>query len=107
MRTKQTDIEICRELKSRLSREVPLVSLELFGSRARGEEEPESDFDFLVVVEKTDSDVRRKIHDIAWEVAFQHNTVFQTVIMTQEQLTTRPERFSLLVREVRREGIKI
>ncbi len=107
MKARQSDIEICREFKSQLSREVPLVALELFGSRARGEGETESDFDFLVVVKEASDDVRRKIHHIAWEVAFEHNTVFQTVIMTQEQLTTRPERSSLLVREVQREGIKI
>jgi predicted nucleotidyltransferase len=101
------EIAVCREFKARLAEAVPLITLELFGSRARGDGESDSDFDFLVEVETNNPAVRRQVRLLAWEIAFKYNTVFHTVIMSREQLTSRPERVSLLVQAVRREGIVI
>jgi predicted nucleotidyltransferase len=101
------DLEICKEFKNRLRDKVTLITLKLFGSRSRGEAMPDSDFDFFVEVEKSDTAVRRTIRRLAWEVAFEHNTIFQTIIMTSSQLNTGPERSSLLVQEIEHEGISI
>lgn len=101
------DLEICAEFKRRLRERVSLVALALFGSRARGEAGPESDYDFFVEVERSDRDVREAVRNTAWEVAFEHGTVFQTIIVGRQELENGLEDASLLVREVRREGIPI
>lgn len=103
----ERDLSICSEFKGRLSKVVPLVALSLFGSRARGEADQDSDFDFLVEVEEADTAVRRAVRRAAWEVAFKYNTVFQTTILSREQLSSGPERTSLMVQQARREGVQI
>jgi predicted nucleotidyltransferase len=102
-----TDLAICREFKDSLSASVPLIRLALFGSRARGDKAPESDFDFLVEIARTDRELRRQVRRIAWEIAFRHNTVFHTVIVSHEQVVQGPERASLLLQAVRQEGVAI
>lgn len=101
------DLEICNEFKKGLTHTVPFVSLKLFGSRSRGEGNADSDFDFLVEVERADVEVRSTVRHIAWKIAFKYNTVFQTIIMTPYQLAQGPERSSLLVQEIQREGVLI
>lgn len=101
------DLTICQELKDRLNQAVPLVNLKLFGSRSRGDSRPDSDYDFLVEVERSDVAIRHTIRRLAWEVAFAHNTIVQTIIMTSAQLTHGPEKASLLVKEIEKDGVTI
>ncbi len=44
-----------------------LKALILFGSRARGEAKEHSDYDFLVIVDKKDRDIKSKIVDVEVE----------------------------------------
>jgi predicted nucleotidyltransferase len=59
-------IEFFREkLKSSLSEH--LTALILFGSRARGDAREHSDYDFLVIVDKKDREIKSKIVDVEVE----------------------------------------
>lgn len=101
------DKSVAEEFKTLLEQRVPFVSLKLFGSRAPGDGNPESDFGFLVVVSEVNDDIRRAIRRAAWEVAFKHNTILQTTILTHDQLTSGPEATSTLVQVVDEEGVAI
>ena len=52
-------------LKSNLSEH--LTAIILFGSRARGDAREHSDYDFLVIVDKKDRDIKSKIVDVEVE----------------------------------------
>jgi predicted nucleotidyltransferase len=43
-------------------------AIKLFGSRARGDAQPDSDYDVLVVIEKDDFDLSEQIGSIAYDV---------------------------------------
>ena len=49
-----------------------LVFIILFGSRARGESEPDSDMDMLVVLTDVDSEIWQAIRHLAVEVWLEH-----------------------------------
>jgi predicted nucleotidyltransferase len=90
-----------------VERAVPLDETTVFGSRARGDSEPESDLDVLVVVEHLTPEIRRQISDCAWEAGFDAGIVVQSVVLTRDQIERGPERDSLLMAAAREEGIPI
>ncbi|MBI3249135.1 MAG: nucleotidyltransferase domain-containing protein [Deltaproteobacteria bacterium] len=86
---------------------IPLQSLVLFGSRARGEAEAESDYDVLVVVERIDRKIRATISRCAWEAGFQDCLVIAPIVVTREDVEQSPFRSSLLMQAIRKEGVTI
>ena len=81
--------------------------IELFGSRARGDADPDSDMDVLVIVNDISPEVEDYISDCAWEAGFKHGIVIVPVIFTRNEWENGPERFSLLAEAIRAEGIRL
>src|SRR5262245_32990022 len=80
---------------------VPLYKTIVFGSRARGDAEPDSDLDVLVLVEHLTPPMRKIVSHCAWEVGFEASILIQTVVMTREQAEQGPEQSSLLMLAVK------
>ena len=87
--------------------EVPLYKTIVFGSRARGDAEPDSDLDVLVLVDHLNPTLRKTISHCAWEVGFEAGILIQTVVMTREQAEQGPEQSSLLMLAVKEEGVPV
>jgi predicted nucleotidyltransferase len=86
---------------------VPLYKAVVFGSRARGDAEPDTDLDVLVLLEYSDTTIRKTIRHYAWEVGFAAGILIQTVVMTREEAEHGPEQSSLLMLAVKDEGIPV
>jgi len=83
-----------------------LVRLMLFGSQARGDAEPGSDIDVLVVLEgpmRPGEEIRRTLDSVA-ELSLENNAVFSCVFVSRERFEN--ERSPLLI-NVRREGVPV
>ena len=83
-----------------------LEKLVLFGSRARGDADPDSDIDVLVVLAGT-VDGLTEIDDtigIVADVSLKHDCVVTCVFVSNEEYRTRQ---SPLMMNVRREGISL
>lgn len=70
---------------ARVRRGFPQARIWAFGSRARGNARKDSDFDVCVVLPYCDKSDRKTLRHIAWEVAFDHEQVFNTLIFTAEE----------------------
>jgi len=80
----------------------------LFGSRARGDADPESDLDVVVVLEgEAGADTKDFVSDCAWEAGFDHGIVVVPVVFGRDEWESGPERESLFVRAVEAEGIPV
>jgi predicted nucleotidyltransferase len=87
-----------------------LLRVILFGSKARGDFDDQSDLDVLVVVHMSDEDYWqhwRKIIDMAWEVELAYSLVISSVIKNEHDYTKLCEHRSLLARNIERDGIAL
>jgi uncharacterized protein len=101
------DLRIAREFKERLARAVPLVDVRLYGSRARGDSEPDSDMDVFVEVEEISSRVKDVIEDVAWELGLDHLMHISPLIFSRYELENSPLRSSPVVQNIAREGVAV
>ena len=100
--------EILERLKALLARGTRLHRLFLFGSRARGDADPDSDMDVLVVLaEPVTPEKRRYISECAWEAGFERGIVVVPVAYSRDEWESGPESQSLLAQAVAAEGILI
>ena len=99
---------ILGSFKSLLEKKIAVHEVILFGSRARGDADPQSDVDLIVIVNDEIGDSERDyISDCAWEIGFAHRLVLVPIVFTREEWEYGLERVSLLGQAVRSEGISI
>lgn len=82
-----------------------LLSLRLFGSRARGEGTEESDLDVLVVLQKKDRAVCRRIVEESLEVDLVYDTNLAPTILSADEYRQNQEYGTPFYRNVEREGV--
>ena len=88
-----------------LKKKLSIHRIELFGSRARGDADPDSDMDVLVVVNDISAELEDYISECAWEAGFKHGIVIVPVVFTRGEWENGPERYSLLAEAIRAEGV--
>ena len=77
----------------------------LFGSRARGDAEPDSDMDVLVIVDDLTEEMEDYISECAWEAGFERGIVVVPVAFSRNDWENGPERYSLLAEAIKSEGV--
>ena len=105
---KELEKKVVNNFKLLLSQRVTVHRIIMFGSRARGDAEPDSDMDVLVILNGPNTAKARKhISDCAWEAGFEHGLVVSPVVVTRQAWENGPERYSLLAQAVEEEGITV
>lgn len=77
----------------------------LFGSRARGDDVPGSDYDFLVVLDEVSPEIKDLIDEIAGEVLFQYSTLFSIFPVSEEEYNQKT--FHPFLTNIDKEGIAL
>jgi hypothetical protein len=80
----------------------------LFGSRARGDAGPDSDYDVAVVLKdlSLDRDVRRRLADAAWEHVVEGYAIIPIAMAADEFAANCPTRTELAAR-IAAEGVRV
>lgn len=84
-----------------------LVSIVLFGSRARGEAKPDSDMDVLVVMSSADPGIRKQIRYLAVDVWLEYGVYLSTRVWSQAHWHKLEELQTLLYQNISRDGINL
>jgi len=93
--------ELVDKLRSRLGENLRQVIL--FGSRARGDHRPDSDFDCMVLVDALDASVEEAVDVVGGELLLERDAVFSIFPVTVERFRT--ETAEPLFRNVREDGV--
>lgn len=62
-----------------------VLMIKLFGSRARGENDEYSDYDFLVVVDKKEKDFKEKLIDISVEILNKYDKLVGFILWDKKE----------------------
>jgi len=92
---------------SLIKKKLSVDRIELFGSRARGDADPDSDMDVFVIVDDLSPELEDYISECAWEAGFKHGIVIVPVVFSRDEWENGPERYSLLAEAIRAEGIQL
>lgn len=79
----------------------------LFGSRARGDERPDSDYDLMIVSDQPDREFRDKIYDIVIDIFLETGRDISLKIYKTPEFQRLRGMQTPFMKNVLREGIKI
>lgn len=96
-------LELKKRLLSSFSKNIKKILL--FGSRARGDFEQESDYDVIVLVGRADKDLEERICNTAWDFGFEHHVSISVLVFEQTLFENDP--YEPLFINVRREGVAV
>jgi predicted nucleotidyltransferase len=90
---------------SKLRNEIQTIYL--FGSRARGDERPDSDYDFLIVVKRPHKEFRKEIYNAVVDVLLENNKLVSLKIVKGKDFVRLSQMGLPFIKNVLKEGMKI
>lgn len=97
--------EVASVLKAILGAD--LSRLVLFGSRARGDYEPESDIDLAIVVRQLTRETKNRILDIIADLEMKHLVPLSALVISEETLDSLKKKERRLALDIEAEGIPL
>jgi len=89
-----------------LAKRVSMRRVTSFGSHARGNADPQSDLDVVVILEDgAGPEARAAVNECAWEAGFEQRIVEAPIVFTREVWEEGPERESLPFKAVEANGV--
>ena len=84
-----------------------VVRMVIYGSKARGDDHPESDLDVLLIVKNEASDLKRPLRRIGYELAATSDAVPSILAYTQDEWESRRESGSPFQQAVERDAVSV
>jgi predicted nucleotidyltransferase len=104
----EKESEIIRQFKSLIENLLHVCSMTVFGSRARGDNNPDSDLDVLVVIDESETwDRLMYIYDCAYDLSLENGIIISPSVFSRDRWENSPERSSLLSMAIKKEGILV
>ena len=107
MRNKKNFKKIIDTLKEKIKKITPSAEIILFGSRARGDYDSESDIDLLILIDEKEKIFEEKIIDICYEFELKYDVIIMPLIHSKKEWNSFPYNVSEIKYFIEKEGIKI
>ena len=96
-----------KKLKDALVRDFRLLELRLFGSKARGDSDPESDIDVLIVLENCDWEIEKAVSRLCFDINIEHGVLLVPVLYSQAEYESDLTKVTPFYQNVRKEGVLV
>jgi len=84
-----------------------LIDLKLFGSKARGDDRPDSDIDLLVIVATDDWRIRDKVYDVATDILLQTDVCISPKVISKNRFDQLCKEGTSFMHNVCRDAITV
>jgi predicted nucleotidyltransferase len=98
-------VEIKQRVQSMVGQR--LRGIRLFGSKARGDFDPESDLDIAILVDSLDRETKRKIIDVVADVEIKFLVVVSSLVLSWDDFQSLRARERRIAIDIEREGIPL
>ena len=103
-----SDQQVLQRLKQLLQERFNVHQIILFGSRARGDANTESDMDVLVILNQPiNRKIRKIVSECTWQAGFDAGIVITAILFTRDEWDNGPEHYSPLAEAIRTDGILV
>jgi len=84
-----------------------LIELKLFGSKARGDDRPNSDLDVLIIVATEDWHIRDKVYDVATDVLLQMDVCISPKVISKSRFVQLCKEGTCFIHNVSKDAITV
>ena len=107
MPIKENEKSALLELKKKLQERYGLLDFRIFGSKARGEDSPDSDIDVMIKLPEISFVIESEIDKIIFSINLKNDCFITAVLFGKKELEEGPMDQSPLYKAIEREGITI
>jgi len=87
--------------------DLKIIELKLFGSKARGDDRPDSDIDLLVIVADDDWRICDVVYGIATDILLQTDISISPKVISKNQLELLQKEDTFFLRNISRDAIAV
>lgn len=96
-----------QKLKKELSRRYNLYWLKLFGSKARGDSDTESDIDVVIVLNNVDWTIEKQVYEMCFYIGLDYDVLISPIIYSSEEINDGRIKATPFFMAVEKEGIAV
>jgi len=101
------ELAALRKLKDALACNFRLIELRLFGSKARGDSDKESDIDVLVVLENYDWEIEKAVSRLCFDINLEYSVLLVPVLYSRAEYESELTKVTPFYETVVREGMTV
>ena len=101
------ELQALNDLKQSITHNFQLVDFRLYGSKARGTADADSDIDVMIELEELTPTFYDKVFDAVFDINLQYGVFISAVLFGRKELEEGPMSASPLFKAIARDGVRL
>lgn len=101
------EVKAIKDLKKALEKEFSVADIVLFGSKAKGQSDKESDIDILIVLNMLTWPVEKKVYELCFDIGLKYDCVFSPAVVSNSEIKSPIAKIIPFYKNIKREGVRV